>query len=54
MSGRLEKVKMRTSDGVEITVDRQVAERSIIVKNLIEDLDGDKVEDQAIPVPNVR
>jgi len=39
-----------SSDGVEKTVARDVAERSILIKNMLEDC----VEiDQAIPIPNV-
>lgn len=46
------KVKLVTSDNAEMEVDRQVAERSILIKNLLEDLGGDN--DEAIPIPNVR
>lgn len=45
------KVKLVTSDNAEMEVDRQVAERSILIKNLLEDLGGDNNE--AIPIPNV-
>jgi S-phase kinase-associated protein 1 len=45
------KVKLVTSDNADIEVDRQVAERSILIKNLLEDLGGDNNE--AIPIPNV-
>ncbi|KAF1362203.1 S-phase kinase-associated protein 1A [Lizonia empirigonia] len=45
------KVKLVTSDNAEMEVDRQVAERSILIKNLLEDLGGDN--DEAIPIPNV-
>jgi S-phase kinase-associated protein 1 len=45
------KVKLVTSDNAEMDVDRQVAERSILIKNLLEDLGGDN--DEAIPIPNV-
>jgi len=39
-----------SSDGVEKTVARDVAERSVLIKNMLEDC----VEiDQAIPIPNV-
>lgn len=46
------KIKLTTSDNIDIDVDRQVAERSILIKNLLEDLGGDNEE--AIPIPNVR
>ncbi|KAF2630224.1 S-phase kinase-associated protein-like protein 1 [Macroventuria anomochaeta] len=45
------KIKLVTSDNAEMEVDRQVAERSILIKNLLEDLGGDN--DEAIPIPNV-
>lgn len=45
-------VKLTTSDNAELVVDREVAERSILIKNLLEDLGGDN--DEAIPIPNVR
>lgn len=44
-------VKLTTSDNAELVVDREVAERSILIKNLLEDLGGDN--DEAIPIPNV-
>ncbi|KAF2637661.1 E3 ubiquitin ligase complex SCF subunit sconC [Massarina eburnea CBS 473.64] len=44
-------IKLTTSDGVDIPVEREVAERSILIKNLLEDLGGDNSE--AIPIPNV-
>lgn len=34
-------------------IDRAVAERSILIKNLIEDLGDDAVVDSPIPIPNV-
>ena len=45
-------ISITTSDGVEMKVERPVAERSILIKNLLEDLGGDS--DEAIPIPNVR
>ncbi|KAI8940897.1 hypothetical protein NX059_002157 [Plenodomus lindquistii] len=44
-------IKVTTSDGATMTVARPVAERSILIKNLLEDLGGDNEE--AIPIPNV-
>ncbi|KAJ4302937.1 hypothetical protein N0V90_001828 [Kalmusia sp. IMI 367209] len=44
-------VKLTTSDNAELPVEREVAERSILIKNLLEDLGGDN--DEAIPIPNV-
>lgn len=45
-------VVLTTSDNADITVERDIAERSILIKNLLEDLGGDNQE--AIPIPNVR
>jgi S-phase kinase-associated protein 1 len=43
-------ITLLSSDGVEKTVAREVAERSILIKNMLEDC----LEiDQAIPIPNV-
>ncbi|KAL6704579.1 hypothetical protein ACN47E_008089 [Coniothyrium glycines] len=44
-------IKVITSDGATMAVERPVAERSILIKNLLEDLGGDNEE--AIPIPNV-
>jgi S-phase kinase-associated protein 1 len=44
-------VRLTTSDNADLKVDRDVAERSILIKNLLEDLGGDNEE--AIPIPNV-
>jgi S-phase kinase-associated protein 1 len=44
-------IKITTSDSVTMDVQRQVAERSILIKNLLEDLGGDM--DEPIPIPNV-
>ncbi|EZF28032.1 E3 ubiquitin ligase complex SCF subunit sconC [Trichophyton rubrum D6] len=44
------KITLTSSDGVEVTIERQVAERSILIKNMLEDL-GDSGE--PIPIPNV-
>ncbi|KAJ6125922.1 hypothetical protein N7471_010415 [Penicillium samsonianum] len=43
-------ITLTSSDGVDISVERTNAERSILIKNLLEDL-GDLGE--AIPIPNV-
>ncbi|KAF2106779.1 E3 ubiquitin ligase complex SCF subunit sconC [Lophiotrema nucula] len=44
-------ILLTTSDGVDLKVEREVAERSILIKNLLEDLGGETGE--AIPIPNV-
>jgi len=45
-------VNLTSSDGADITVDRQVVERSILIKNLLEDL-PDQSTTESIPIPNV-
>ncbi|KAI9807260.1 MAG: hypothetical protein M1833_000003 [Piccolia ochrophora] len=45
-------VRLMSSDNVEITVDRSVAERSVLIKNMLEDI-GDSASDEVIPIPNV-
>ncbi|KAK7190119.1 S-phase kinase-associated protein-like protein 1 [Paraphaeosphaeria sporulosa] len=44
-------IVLTTSDNATLPVDRDVAERSILIKNLLEDLGVDNTE--AIPIPNV-
>ena len=44
-------ITMVTSDGVSLKVDRDVAERSVLIKNLLEDFGVDNLE--PIPIPNV-
>ncbi|KAI0155925.1 Arf GTPase arl1 [Pestalotiopsis sp. IQ-011] len=46
------KVKLQSNDNATIEVDRSVAERSLLIKNMLEDL-GDNVVSQIIPIPNV-
>jgi len=43
---------LSSSDGVEIPVDRDVAERSILIKNMCDDL-GEAATAEPIPIPNV-
>jgi S-phase kinase-associated protein 1 len=45
-------VNLTTSDNAPMKVERKVAERSILIKNLLEDLGGETTE--SIPIPNVR
>ncbi|CCC08400.1 Skp1 family, dimerization domain-containing protein [Copromyces sp. CBS 386.78] len=49
----LQRVSLQSNDGQVITVDRVVAERSLLIKNLIEDLGDEAVMNEAIPLPNV-
>lgn len=44
-------ITITTSDGRDMTVERDIAERSILIKNLLEDLGG--ASDEPIPIPNV-
>ncbi|KAF1957264.1 S-phase kinase-associated protein-like protein 1 [Byssothecium circinans] len=44
-------VKLTTSDDASLVVERDIAERSILIKNLLEDLGNEN--DEPIPIPNV-
>jgi S-phase kinase-associated protein 1 len=46
------KLTLQSSDGADITVDKEVAERSILIKNMVGDL-GEEATSDAIPIPNV-
>ncbi|KAF1813535.1 E3 ubiquitin ligase complex SCF subunit sconC, variant [Eremomyces bilateralis CBS 781.70] len=46
------KIQLTSSDGAVIEVDRPVAERSVLIKHLLEDLPEESTT-EAIPVPNV-
>jgi len=46
------KIFLTSSDGVDIPVERDVATRSILIKNLIEDL-GEAATAEPVPIPNV-
>ncbi|KAK0623066.1 Skp1 family, dimerization domain-containing protein [Immersiella caudata] len=50
---KVTKVVLQSNDGTTIEVDRVVAERSMLIKNLIEDLGDESVTTSAIPIPNV-
>ncbi|PSS18778.1 hypothetical protein M430DRAFT_42418 [Amorphotheca resinae ATCC 22711] len=45
-------ITLTSNDGVSIEVDRQVAERSMLIKNMMEDL-GEGATATAVPIPNV-
>jgi len=45
-------ITLLSSDNAEIPVDREVAERSILIKNMLEDV-GDQASNEPIPIPNV-
>ncbi|ORY69765.1 Skp1 family, dimerization domain-containing protein [Pseudomassariella vexata] len=46
------KIKLQSNDNAFIELDRQVAERSILIKHMLEDL-GEAALGQTIPIPNV-
>ncbi|KAI9887672.1 MAG: hypothetical protein M1823_000536 [Watsoniomyces obsoletus] len=48
----LNEVTLMSSDNAEIKVDREVAERSVLIKNMLEDI-GDQGSGEPIPIPNV-
>ncbi|KAI9799697.1 MAG: hypothetical protein M1825_004432 [Sarcosagium campestre] len=52
MSGAATTVTLTSSDNVEMTVDRAVAEKSVLIRNMLEDI-GDAVTTETIPIPNV-
>ncbi|MCJ1373557.1 hypothetical protein MMC20_004785 [Loxospora ochrophaea] len=45
-------ITLMSSDNVELTVEKEVAERSILIKNMIDDV-GEQAITEAIPIPNV-
>jgi S-phase kinase-associated protein 1 len=52
--GRATKVWLASNDNAIIPVDRDVADRSILIKNMLEDLgDAHINQDNPIPIPNV-
>jgi S-phase kinase-associated protein 1 len=46
------KVTLMSNDNHPIEVDKDVAERSLLIKNMLEDL-GEGAVGQTIPIPNV-
>ncbi|MCJ1393050.1 hypothetical protein MMC18_005922 [Xylographa bjoerkii] len=46
-------ITLRSSDGVEMTVEKEVAERSMLIKNLLEDMGDGSTTEEAIPIANV-
>ncbi|KAK0732817.1 Skp1 family, dimerization domain-containing protein [Apiosordaria backusii] len=47
------KIVLESNEGAKIQVDRIVAERSVLIKNLIDDLGEEAVLAEPIPIPNV-
>ncbi|KAH3686291.1 hypothetical protein WICPIJ_002740 [Wickerhamomyces pijperi] len=48
-----EKIRLTTSDDQEFIVERNIIERSVLIKNLLNDTGYDE-DSEAIPLPNVR
>ncbi|KAF4468198.1 S-phase kinase-associated 1 [Fusarium albosuccineum] len=49
-----QKVWLASNDSATIEVDRVVAERSMLIKNMLEDVGDDSIrQDNPIPIPNV-
>lgn len=46
----MEEIILLSSDNKEIKVEKQIIEKSILIKNMIEDIEDDE---SAIPIPNV-
>jgi len=45
-------ITLVSNDGVPLHVDRKIAERSMLIKNMMDDL-GDSVAETEVPIPNV-
>jgi len=45
-------ITLTSSDGIDITIERQVAQRSVLIKNLLDDLPAESTN-EPIPIPNV-
>ncbi|EOO02274.1 putative scf complex subunit skp1 protein [Phaeoacremonium minimum UCRPA7] len=50
---KMQKVILTSNDGASIEVDRAVAERSMLLKNMIDDLGEEAIGSNPIPIPNV-
>lgn len=50
---KLQKVILTSNDNASIEVDRAVAERSMLLKNMIDDLGEEAIGSSPIPIPNV-
>lgn len=49
---KVQKLTLVANDGNKIEVDRQVAEKSVLIKNMLDDL-GDEQMSAEVPIPNV-
>ncbi|KEY67152.1 hypothetical protein S40285_00219 [Stachybotrys chlorohalonatus IBT 40285] len=51
---RASKIWVNSNDGATIEIDRAVADRSILIKNMLDDLGDEMInQDNPIPIPNV-
>jgi S-phase kinase-associated protein 1 len=49
------KIWVQSNDGAKIALERAVADRSMLIKNLIEDIGDEGInESNCVPIPNVR
>jgi len=46
-------VTLRSSDSADIVVEKDVAEKSVLIRNLLEDMGEETGMSEAIPIPNV-
>ncbi|CZR59091.1 probable SKP1-kinetochore protein complex CBF3, subunit D [Phialocephala subalpina] len=51
--GTVTKLTLVANDGQKMQVDRQVAEKSVLIKNMLDDLGDDAMLSAEIPIPNV-
>jgi S-phase kinase-associated protein 1 len=52
MSTEVTTITLVSNDGAKVSVDRQVAEKSVLIKHMMEDL-GDGALNTDVPIPNV-
>ncbi|KAE8450200.1 E3 ubiquitin ligase complex SCF subunit scon-3 [Mollisiaceae sp. DMI_Dod_QoI] len=50
---KVSKLTLVANDGQKIEVDRQVAEKSVLIKNMLEDLGDEQMASAEVPIPNV-
>jgi S-phase kinase-associated protein 1 len=52
MAAEVTTITLVSNDGAKVSVDRQVAEKSVLIKHMMEDL-GDGALNTDVPIPNV-
>ncbi|KAH3685960.1 hypothetical protein WICPIJ_003082 [Wickerhamomyces pijperi] len=50
----IERVKLQSQDDQEFDLERQLIERSVLLKNLLNDTEYDYADSEPIPLPNVK